>query len=75
VFLPFNLVKGALNAGVTMLVYKPVSRALKKTNLMPSSAVPAGVSKASVHRNVQVTLISLFVIASAIVCFWLLHRA
>lgn len=34
VFLPFNLVKGSINAAVTMLVYKPVSRALKKAGLV-----------------------------------------
>ena len=42
VFLPFNLVKGGLNAAITMLVYKPVSRALKKSGLVqmgPSAAV------------------------------------
>ena len=42
VFLPFNLVKGGLNAAITMLVYKPVSRALKKSGLVqmgPSAPV------------------------------------
>lgn len=29
VFLPFNLIKSALNAVITLLVYKPVSRAIK----------------------------------------------
>ena len=38
VFLPFNLVKGALNAAITMLVYKPVSRALKKSGLVEFQA-------------------------------------
>jgi len=42
VFLPFNLIKGGLNAAITMLVYKPVSRALKKSGLVqmgPSALV------------------------------------
>ena len=34
VFLPFNLIKAALNAAITMLVYKPVSRALRRTGLL-----------------------------------------
>lgn len=38
VFLPFNLIKGVINAAVTMLVYKPVSRALKKSGLLESRA-------------------------------------
>lgn len=34
VFLPFNLIKGSVNAAITVLIYKPVSRALKKAGLM-----------------------------------------
>ena len=34
VFLPFNLIKSALNAALTMLIYKPVSRALKRSGLV-----------------------------------------
>ena len=34
VFLPFNLIKAALNAAITMLIYKPISRALKRTGLL-----------------------------------------
>ena len=33
VFLPFNLIKSALNAAIAMLVYKPVSRALRQIGL------------------------------------------
>ncbi|MBR6767712.1 MAG: ECF transporter S component [Clostridia bacterium] len=34
VFLPFNLLKGLLNAGFTMLLYKPVSTALRRNRLI-----------------------------------------
>lgn len=34
VFLPFNLVKGGINASLTMLLYKPVVGALRKTGLV-----------------------------------------
>lgn len=34
VFLPFNLIKGAINASLTMLLYKPVVKALKSTSLI-----------------------------------------
>lgn len=37
VFLPFNLVKGALNTGLTLLLYKPLVRSLKKANLLPAA--------------------------------------
>lgn len=34
-FLPFNLLKGGLNASIVMLIYKPLSKALHSANLMP----------------------------------------
>ena len=36
-FLPFNLIKGGLNAAITMLLYKPVVTTLRKAGLAPSS--------------------------------------
>ncbi|MCA5577434.1 hypothetical protein [Enterocloster clostridioformis] len=33
-FLPFNLLKGGLNAAFTFLLYKPVVHALSKTGLV-----------------------------------------
>ena len=33
VFLPFNLIKSALNAAIAMLIYKPISRALRQIGL------------------------------------------
>ena len=41
-FLPFNLVKGGLNAALTLLLYKPVVTALRKAQLAPESQAPAG---------------------------------
>ena len=42
-FLPFNLLKGGLNASLTLLLYKPVVGALRRAGLAPASqaAVPA----------------------------------
>ena len=34
VFLPFNLVKGGLNTGITLLVYKPLITALRKARVL-----------------------------------------
>lgn len=36
-FLPFNLLKGGLNAALTMLLYKPVVITLRKAHLIPAS--------------------------------------
>lgn len=38
VFLPFNLVKGGINATLAMLLYKPVVTALRKAHLVDESA-------------------------------------
>jgi len=37
VFLPFNLIKGLINAGLTLLIYKPVVNALRQAKLLPPS--------------------------------------
>lgn len=37
IFLPFNLIKGAVNSIATMLLYKPVVMALRRANLAPES--------------------------------------
>lgn len=62
VFLPFNLIKGGLNLAVTLFIYKPVSKALKRAGLVeskPGSAAP----KKSV---LGVSLIALVVLVSCI---------
>ena len=38
VFLPFNLLKGGLNASITFLLYKPVITALRKTGIVEAPA-------------------------------------
>ena len=43
VFLPFNLVKGGINAGLTLLLYKPIVSALRKAHLAePSKGTQKG---------------------------------
>lgn len=37
VFLPFNLVKGGLNMGLILVLYKPVVTALRRAKLVPES--------------------------------------
>ena len=60
-FLPFNLIKGGLNAAITMLLYKPVVTALRRSNLIPDTST-AEKSKA----NVGVILVSLLIVISCI---------
>jgi len=61
--MPFNLVKYGLNAAVTMLVYKPLSTALRKIRLLPETDVK---TEKTGKINIGVILASLFVIATFI---------
>lgn len=47
VFLPFNLLKSALNAGITLLIYKPVVGALRRARLIETSSASAKPRKVS----------------------------
>ena len=40
VFLPFNLVKGGINATLALLLYKPIVTALRKAHLVPEGNAP-----------------------------------
>lgn len=62
VFLPFNLVKGALNAAITILVYEPVSRALKKSGLVE---IKSGVSPQK-KSALSASLLAFFILVSCI---------
>ena len=44
-FLPFNLIKAVLNAALTLLIYKPIVRGLRRANLLPQQAQSAGPKK------------------------------
>lgn len=48
VFVPFNLIKSGMNAIFTMMLYKPVIIALRKTHLVPESENQEKVSKTNV---------------------------
>ena len=37
VFLPFNLIKGGLNAAITLIIYKPLVKGLRQAKLIPNS--------------------------------------
>ena len=60
VFLPFNLLKGSLNAAVTMAIYKPLSDALRKMGMLPKSG------KGKAKANIGVILVSVFAVATCV---------
>lgn len=63
-FLPFNLIKGVINAAFTMILYKPIVTALRKTGLVGESTT---MSKTSSNRSKHIwsIIISVFVLATA----------
>ena len=63
VFLPFNALKGGINAALTMLLYKPVITALRATGLVPK---PEEAHKGSILTTVLVVVFSLAVLATLI---------
>lgn len=62
-FLPFNLLKGCLNAAITMLLYKPVVTALRRLNLVESASGEG----AKRERHTGVMLVSGLVLVTVIV--------
>ena len=63
VFLPFNLVKGGINAALTLLLYKPVVGALRKAGL----AAPSSGGKGSF--SLGFTLFALAVLVTFVLLF------
>jgi len=68
-FLPFNLIKCTLNAAITMLLYKPIKKALGMSKLIPVS--PETGEKPS-KISLGVILISAFILLTciAVVLSW-----
>lgn len=71
-FLPFNLLKGALNSGIAMLIYKPLSNIMRKTHLIPESTSAAADNVGRMKKYAFVYVIAGFVIATcaAVIIIW-----
>lgn len=65
VFLPFNLIKGGLNAAITMLLYKPVVTVLRRSNFMESGQDPG-----KMRINIGVILVALLMLIMCVL--WIL---
>ena len=59
-FLPFNLIKGGLNAAITFLLYKPVIGALRRAPLVPESGGKKG------KANIPLIVVSLAIIVTSV---------
>ena len=62
-FLPFNLIKGGINATLTMLLYKPIVNALRKAKLVEPSSGKGGKSKLGVAIVAAVLLVTFILLA------------
>ena len=62
-FLPFNLIKGGINATLTMLLYKPIVNALRKAKLVEPSNGKGGSSKVGVAVVAAVLLVTFVMLA------------
>lgn len=59
--LPFNLIKGIVNAALTMVIYKPITSALKRTGLTYSSA-----GKTDLKKFVPLAICAIIILIIAI---------
>ncbi|MBO5228626.1 MAG: ECF transporter S component [Lachnospiraceae bacterium] len=70
-FLPFNVLKGGLNAAFTFLLYKPVVTALRKSGLVEMGSAKAESKEgAKSGKNIGMKLVALVVIAACVL--WVL---
>lgn len=68
VFLPFNFIKGGLNAAITMLLYKPVVTALRRSNLVAPKHQPG---KIKIHT--AVVLAAILIILTCVLLILAFH--
>ena len=62
--LPFNLLKGGLNTALTLLIYKPVVRALRRANLIePQKEAAPQIARS---RKIGLTLVSLLLLLTCV---------
>lgn len=59
-FLPFNLIKGGLNAAFTFILYKPVISSLRKARLLPQNDTPQR------RTNIPLVCVSVIVIITCV---------
>lgn len=60
-FIPFNLIKGGLNAAITMLLYKPVVTALRRSNLIGTKQ-----DSGKMRINIGILLLALLMLITCV---------
>ena len=68
-FLPFNLTKGILNAALVLILYKPVSNAMKAIKILPSSNMEKIAHKNERNEHIKFSLmVTLVGVAAVAIC-------
>ena len=67
VFLPFNALKGGLNAAITMLLYKPVVITLRRAHLAPATTAEAHSGEKKTGTTVGVIVVSAAVLITCVI--------
>ncbi len=62
ILLPFNFIKATLNAAIVMLLYKPLSNALKKAGFAEKKSAESESEKQSNLRSVIIAIVSIAII-------------
>lgn len=71
--LPFNLVKAMLNAAIVLLLYKPLSKTLRRIGFLQSAGGTASGTAVGKGRSLLVSVIAVLMIAASLaVVFWVL---
>lgn len=68
IFLPFNLTKALLNAGLVLVLYKPISTALKHAKVVKGEVTALSFDR----KSISMLVLGLLVIAACIVAFIIL---
>ncbi len=68
-FLPFNLIKGALNSSATLILYKFVVTALRKANLLPETSKESHNKKATFISSIVLSLLVITTCVLVILAF------
>ena len=64
--LPFNLIKGMLNASIAFILYKPLSQALRATGMLPKSSASFSMNRRSLFGLLAAAAV---IVASVVLIF------
>ena len=71
-FAPFNLIKAAVNAALTLLIYKPVVQALRRANLVAASSQNGSGAKRR-HLSPGIAILAVVILVTCILLVLVLN--